>query len=142
MHLPKHIGDPGIPWEGPGLAELVCSDERVSGVSNLDPVAVADDLDRAGDAVVAMGQGIDEGLADHGLGDLRAILALGSPGLKHEGPRQVIDDRLISAPEREQQRVANLDGFVPMVRIRNPVRPRYPDVVDSELWKHPPDQES
>ena len=120
-----------------GLAQVFACLEREARVADFHAVAVANDLHRAGTAVAAVHQGIDDSLAHHAQRDGRCVATLKITFGQRECFGQVVKHRSLGAADQAKQGVTQFDAVKAAVGVGNPFTPGHADVVHAGGWKAP-----
>lgn len=126
------------PQEATGARRAVLADdlqrarelERMARITDLQAVAISDDLYRRMTAVAAVHQRIHHRLPDDALRHHRAVLALQVALRQAECLGQVIENRRLGAPDQTEQRVPQVDAVETALGIRKPLGSGHADVVD------------
>ena len=111
------------------LPQMLRRLERETRVANLQPVGVANDLHRAVAAVAAVHQRVHQRLTDDTLRDHRFVLALQVALVQSKALGQIVQHSGLGAADQAKQRIAQLNGVEPTIRVRHPFTARHADVI-------------
>ena len=121
-----------------GVALLFFCFDRMPRVTNFKPIGIADDLNRAVNAVAAVHDCIHNGLANHTQRQGWLILTRQCAFGQGERLNQLIAHRVGGAANRGKQWCANLQRVKAMVWVLNPLPAGHPDVVNAHHRKAAP----